>query len=601
MNLLSLGDSLDESLTSSHGNMLSEDVLLDKEQFAVCIAALGISDLDQFKNYLTVQKYIDDLDLAKFLNQAYNNPTAMWQAALPYLDHSPNDLHSMLSGSQSSRLTDYFRAVKNLLWERGVRSFNMGFSNTFSSTGYGDIDNVLQDIKSYQNSASLWKISAMSNAYKALNKLFPMGYSGTGDKQVRSCVDKFLSAFSQGKLDCIPRGSLKFPKEMGIVLPHTLPPQEWIARLLTDLFRKLCGFDRLFLVFRRENADVTRFDTDQSDYILADFDDYPSPYTLDHHPSLNEDQYDEDGKWNWRNVVKSNLKLAAATDHDQLDQLNEVVDASLTAHAEEEYSTFGFVFGDDYVVTDNSNPKNLFIRIFRRGCSKMDEVKQNPGYIHIISAAIAQTVSSSDYVKVLLADYNSVLLIPTDFWERLGRSPTAVRPYGTVVPKIDLAGIRLIAFLSQFALTHQFLSALQAGKPFDIDGAIDRMINTVVGSSALRALQGWKSTDNITKEKFLTSMFQSVRAASYGLAATAERNKIGVRTQRQVNQNLGFIQFVDDDLPEENDEVNHDFIASLVGLNRTSAPSRNTQTSNQDVSNQDDVHTSVSFTESSVI
>lgn len=582
INLISGRPSPQEPSNSSGNNLLSTEVLLDKEQFAVCIAALGITDLDQFKNFLTVQRYISDLDLTKYVNQAYNDASAMWQVALPYLDLSQDDLHSMLSGSQSSRLTDYFRAVKNLLWEYGLRSYDLGFSNVFTSTGYDDIDNVMQDLGSYRNSAALWKISAMQNAYKALSKLFPMGYSGTGDKETRSQVGRFLSEFSEGRLDCLLRGSLKYPKEMGLILPHTLPPQEWIARVLTDLFRKLCNYDRLFLVFRRENADVTRFDPDQSDYILADFDDYPSPYDLDHHPSIQEDSYDEDGKWKWRRVVRSNTKLASA-ENGPTDNLSGVVEDLLLNYAISRYSSSGIIYGDDYIVTDDNDPKNLFLRFYRRGLSKMDEVNQNPSYLHVISAAVAQNASSSKYVKVLLADYNSVLLIPTQFWNNLGRSESAVRPYGMVVPRVDCEGVRLIVFLSQFALTHQFLSALRSGKPFDFDGATKNMIGSVAKSSALRALKGWNAMQETVKQDFLTSMFKATKATSYGLVATAERNKIGTRTQRYVNQNRGFIQFATpDDEDSDNDEAS-EFLVDLLGRDRISVPNENSSTSVQDV------------------
>lgn len=546
---------------ASNDNVL--DIINAKEQFAMCLAALRLESVEEFENFLAVQSYIMELDLTGYVNSSLKNPLEMWGVVSQFLDWSVEELHEQLSGLESSRTTDYFRAVRDQLWLCGIRSYSIGFLQSPPKLGVSALDSILQELESYKSSAALWKINAMENAYKSLNKLFPMNFAGTGARQIRESVHHFLEEFSQGRLVCTLKGTFKPPKEMGIVLAHTMPPQEWIAKHLTLLFRKLCNMDEVYVLFRRENADVSAFKQSKSDYALVDFDDDNSPYNLDHHPSFGDDDYDLDDHWHWRSEVSRSVKQVAAR-MDNEEDLNSEVTKLLSSYASENFDTSGFEAVSPFLLAKGNS---LFFRVYRRGYSKLEDVKSNKSYLHVVSVAVAQSISANHYVKVLLPDCSSVLLLPADFWMNIGKNESVFHPYGTLVHKLNIDGVRLIVFLCQFAMTHQFIASLSSGAKFDIDKVVTNLSNVVSSSSGLRKIKGWGSSNQTEKQSFLENVLGQAKEASYGLVATAEKSKVGSRTRSKIEENTGFMQFSAPVAPEDDNSGEQNYFATIFRKN----------------------------------
>lgn len=521
-------------------------VFSEKDQFCMCMAALEFQDEDDFQNFLRAYEILSDFNLMKHLNAAMKDPRDAWNSINSYSDLSSEELFQMVEGSLKVRENDSFKAVRSVLWNSGSARYEVGFSPILPHSDIRDISIITENSQQFFSSAKHWKIATMANAFDALIALFPLKHRRTGNDSGRyDKVKEYVGSFANGIVEFNLKGVVKYPKEMGIVLAHTLPPREWIARMLSGVFKDLFGTDRVFPVFHREGSDVSIFDYSFHDYLLVDdfgsgFDsdqtsyekEMISPYRLDSsHPSFIGNQSD-DGFWFWREVVHSAIKHANL-DLRPGDSLDEIVQKRLTDEVEELNSDVTFQSTSfPYIIA--TRRRDVFVKCFKRGYSKEEEVKNNPSFLHVVKMSVCSKLPNRLYVKFCLSDFYSVLLIPTDLWTALGKDNGYFTQHGCVLSGFDLAQFRNVVFMLQLSCTIAFLDSMDNGE-FDPSDYMQNVLDRVVSSNSMgNMFSGLKFG---ARKEFVATVNKLIVGGSFGLIATSERSRVGARTTQKMSAN----------------------------------------------------------------
>ena len=389
-----------------------DDTFSKTDQFGLVFSLLENIDYPTFIRLLEIFNQIRSLDLAKQVNHSIDDPGKMWSHISSFNDWSIDEVRSALRGTSNLNEGDKFRAAGVQLYEMGARSVKFGFDKVWKLEDYPQhFRTICKDSGQLMLSAFVFKKEQLKNAIKSIVDVLPISLRpGSSDSSRYNKVYEMIKMFDKGKFNYKLTKQVKLPKEAGLALPHTMTSKSWLSWALVNLSRSLFG-ENVFLTFLGDGQiDACQFD---GDYLLVSKSE-DSPYFVSRHPGLHDFDKNEDGTWSWRDVVNEHAK-AVEMQHSglaQIDKINYLNQSlcddldGLEAHA--------INVSDQGCVSEYNG--DFILNFFKQGISNLFELKENPGYLHVLSMNVIKDVSH-DFVKVALPDHSSFVAIPRFLWE----------------------------------------------------------------------------------------------------------------------------------------------------------------------------------------
>jgi hypothetical protein len=437
---------------------------------------------------------------------------------------------------------------------------------------------AIRDTNNLVLNAKIEKRELQTNAIDSVMESVPLRVSSNiqtpTDK--RNFVDELVDGFTEGTLPhtLIPENYSR-PKEPGIMLPHTMNPQDWLAinasKMVTDQFD-----GALIPCFASESImDLAPYSHGPADYVLFSKDDR-SPMHLSRNPAL----YCSEGEgrdWAWRlrqPLIVAEVSLEhTRTGSNSTDQLER---ARMTREKQcfyaDEFVTEP-INRTDYYSPDVPLPKHLkqkfgveaLLLFAKRGFSTANEVYDDPGVVHIVSLNVAMGIKDETFTKIMLSDFNSVILFPTIIWDRSrfvaknGRKK--YRSSWGIQLAVDHSKFSLYFALAQMSHTRAMFKAWDVGLPYDHQAHSAKLLsNLASGDVNFRSLFGSYADRSATdKKRALGRLLQLVPGPVVGMWICPAQSKIGKAGIHSIQQDSRFDRdidaFDDVDLTRDDDYV----------------------------------------------
>jgi hypothetical protein len=414
----------------------------------------------------------------------------------------------------------------------------------------------------------------MLNSYKSVLKAIPAREQAElrNDRSKIETVESMIDDFDNGVMRFnLSPDQYSPPKEPGVSLPHTLSPREWVTTTTSHLVNHLYGKEFLLGVRDKDMQDVRRCRGGPGDYFTFD-DDPISAFALDVSPSLYCDRVDSDGNWLWR-VAGESIKL-------QVNQM--MIDGGYSLQNSKQREIFlkqvqrekaEDMKGDtpnalrsvvnipylkviDPDVVFLAREKKYALLLFKAGLSKLDDVYENRGYLHLVSKENAKNVEDSSYYKILYPDMNTVLLLPLVFWETSRWATTKktssypyLSPYGLKLPRLDYSAIGLYLAMFQLSHTKKMFQSWGAGRSYD-HAAHTKMLQEVLSNSTDRGYMslfpsGFGGEDIAKISKYLNLFIRMFPGSVSGLWIAPALSKQGKASIKVMQRNAGYVSEVD--------------------------------------------------------
>jgi len=535
--------SADEGISREFGGDDREAVgsLFNKtDQFAAAFATISGLDYDLFFGFLRFYEYVERLDLEKQMHSAMKDPTSYWKVVESFVRKDAEEIFEVLSGTSNLGKSNGFKAVGVELYNTGTSKIELREEEDWRPDNCSeDLSSILRNPEMIKSSAVLEKKNAIVNAVKALTDVLPMSDAPSNNASARyEKAEEMISSFDEGNFNYDLRGSIKFPKECGVGLPHTMSSQRWLVQALTNLFTAIADCPAGIAVRSDSVTDVSRIEGSSNDPIYFSTDD-PSPYNLDYHPSWVVEGVSSE-PWQWRSVVdkmvkRINLEYSESSSVERATILN----SALRGYLEENYEQLEFrEFKFKFMFAKEGIP---YFKFFSAGLGSLDDVYQNPDFLHVVSVNIVSQIPDSDYLKVLLPDFNSVVLIPSDFCSCMQLGDFKISSGITITSSDDLSSMRNLVLCYQLSHTFAFIDSLSGGPSYQYREHASKLESTITSRSANKSLfmRGASREEKVAIVKGLSNLFVG---GEFGLVIHAERSKIGGRTNRELNKNSAFIK-----------------------------------------------------------
>jgi len=520
-------------------------VLFNKDdQFAAAFATIGGLNYDLFFDFLRCYEYVEKLDLQKQMHSAMKDPSGYWRVVESFVRRDPEEIFDVLNGTSNLGKSNGFKAVGVELYNTGTSKIELRDDEDWIKEDCSqELKAILKNADMVKASAVLEKKNAIANAVKALTDVLPMAHAPGNNASAR--YDKALEiieSFDQGKFNLDLHKNVKFPKECGVGLPHTMSSKRWLVQALTNLFSAIADCPAGIAIRSSSITDVSRVSFDSNDPIYFS-DDEESPYSLDYHPSWLIDG-DSTQSWSWRTTVDNmmkrvNLELSESSSIDRDVALSQ----ALREHLKSNYDSLEFrSFKFKYMFARDNIP---YFKFYSDGLSTVEKVYECPDFLHVVSVNVVSQIPDSEYVKVVLPDFNSVVLIPFDFCAVMQLGEFKISSGFTITASDDLSSMRNLALCYQLSHTFAFIESLSGGSPYQYREHAEKLEAMIGSKGANRSLflRGTSRDARVSAFRGLSNLFVG---GNFGLVICAERSKIGGRTTKELNKNSAFIKLTDE-------------------------------------------------------
>lgn len=526
----------DDSQDSNFSNEVrpSTNQYDQRDTFGLVFASIPGLDFEMFCEVLGVFEFVSNLDLARQVNHAINNPVESWSVVNSFQNSSREFILDALNSATNANENNRFLAVGVELHNAGIQSVDMGFNDVIALDPYPKtLVSLLRDVSSLKASASIFKKGQIKNAVKCIIDVLPMRLKP--DKNYASefkMVSEMISLFDSGKFKYKLNKQVRLPKEPGLALPHTLTPRLWLNKAVSLLMKELFSPDSIVCFGFDGKIDVSKFDG--TSYFLVSHDS-KSPYHLRSHPGLKEWGEEVDGEWEWRHILATTRKsvgLELAERNVKGDSADRYLDGRLCEKLQD--------ISDKYDFQESQLPCLLLhgqtpvFKFYKQGVSSIAELNQNTGYLHALSMNVISEVPRN-YAKILLPDSATFVAIPQVLWNFTQLDEFFSRRGFQV--EGEFADTKTLTLLYQLSHTFAYLEFLSGGPAYDLARHSKKLSNVMSTRNANDILFPVSARSVEEKSNFLNAMSTLVDGGAYGLVLTANRSKVGQRTATKVNSN----------------------------------------------------------------
>jgi len=473
-------DSVESNISRVTVEQTVELALTSEEKFSIMMA-LNFKDQKKFENFLSLFRMIGDERLISNVNNSINNPHVAWSNISGYTAMEDSLLRNMLEGNRGISPLIHVRAAQRSLWSAGHPALCIGL-DAYDSSSFSHLSEVKESmletvniIKGFEHE----KLDAMKNVLKSIIACAP---SDIRDKfktrqgmisEVKTIIQKFVG----GKLPYRLSPKLfKASKEPGVTLPHTLSPKDWLGTMTTALIEKEFGKDVLVTFREGDVNQIRQYDGAMFDYLLISSEE-DSAYSIDYTPAIYaHNLYDDDGVWQWRvieDVIKKKVSYQITElglegqQQSERDAMRKEFELSAAKKLKGRSDTIHFHPGRYLArIPDGISSllgKTSCVRFYKRGFSKKTEIIANPDFLHVCKNSIVDSLPSGAFYPVMLADFNTIVLLPMDLWSRSAHVRTAgslaeAAPYRSSVgiKKINRGMDYIQLFYTLLQLSHVF-------------------------------------------------------------------------------------------------------------------------------------------------
>lgn len=340
-----------------------------------------------------------------------------------------------------------------------------------------DRSNLVVDAESEKR---VVQVNAVNSVMEAVPIKIKSNLQTTTSK--RRHVEKLVDDFTNGTLPHAMNPEVyRRPKEPGVMLPHTMNSQDWVATNVSKIVNDQFGGAVIPCFMSKSVMDLSPYSGSPTDYVLFNRED-DSPMHLQRNPSLHC-QAENPKEWEWRRLQP---QLTAEVDLDYKKIGSNSVDQMERASRMREKQC---ALADSYVkckltqrnlgspevripelLATRFNAQALLL-FAKRGFSTRQEMIDNPGLIHLLSLNNASDVTDVNFIKIMLSDYNSVILFPIFIWEKgrffQKRGRVKYRSAWGMELAVDHSKFSLYFALVQLSYTRAMFKAWNAGLSFD--------------------------------------------------------------------------------------------------------------------------------------
>jgi hypothetical protein len=452
-----------------------------------------VNSLDELVALAVLMDDVEGLNLIKDFRKILGNPTQTMEVIDGLRGIQDDQMDTMSSSLGARKKQDIIRAKQLELWKYGANSKNLGRKKEDISL---EMKGQLSSNKMLHlfDSAARYKEQGLENALKSIidcfNPRYTVGLTTYSAKLdfVRTKIRDFEDGLT---IEGMKSSLYRYPAESGIMLAHIVSTREWIATEVTAFIRDQYG-DVGVAFCDAQESDIRKYDSVSN--ILLVSEDESSPYFWTHTPAFTEST-DEEDIWYWRKeVVTSNelAKIQAQASSDPLLIIKQEIlvgRAATTTQVAEVDSNSPVVH-----VTMKDSSVNHFVKVSKRGKSKLTEILETRDTIHITTAEIARSLKVTDFRSFTLSDGYTVLVIPENVWihSHTYSDNKAITGYRAVVGcrVVDTNPFALWAALMNLGYTFKYIDYLRgSGKypePKDhwnlvyghlVSGSYDRLLS----------------------------------------------------------------------------------------------------------------------------